>query len=288
MEEESTVETEGQETEEMIVDEAANEGGEEVESETTEEQPSGQPDKLKANERIQQEIGRRKAEEERARVLEQRLNELETRFTSQQQPDFIEITPQVQAQINNALASLEQQRIDAELEGDYLKAAHYRREFDNVLQGLAENDKRIQNYQQTRQRSEAEAAKVRSINERAEFYRQTNNIPPDQWEAANKWFASEVGTNPVLGIQFREIADLSGPMAAVDWAVKYVQQNMARPAEEATKLKIEQKTRLPGGTQQNTGQILNNLKTLKANAQQRGSSDDWASYFAAKRQLSTS
>jgi hypothetical protein len=289
--EENTTVVEGQEEEQQqpIEEEAANEGGEEAAPETAEEeqQQSGQPDKLKANERIQQEIGRRKAEEERARALESRLNELEQRFTSRQEPEYIEITPQVQAQINNALANLEQQRIDAELEGDYLKAAHYRKEFDQVLQGIAENEQRMQKAHLSRQQQEAEAAKVQSINQRAEFYRQTNNIPPDQWAAANEWFAGQVNSNPVLGIQFREIADLSGPMAAVDWAVKYVQQNMAQPAQEATKLKIEQKTRLPGGTSQNTGQVLNQVKTLKAQAQQSQSSDDWANYFAAKRQLTS-
>jgi hypothetical protein len=276
-----------EEVAEQAVEEVANAGEEVVESEPTEDQPQG-PDKLKANERIQQEIGRRKAEEERARQLEQRLNQLESQFTAQKQPEYIEITPQVQQQINTALAQIEQQRAEAELEGDYLKAAQYRKQFDQILQGLQENERIREQALATQQQRQQEEAKVRAINERAEFFRQTNNIPPEQWQAANDWFAAEVNKNPALGVQFREIADYSGPMAAVDFAVRYVQQNMQRPIEEATQQKIAQKTQLPGGTAQNTGQVLNQVKELKAKALQSGSSDAWADYFAAKSKLGKS
>jgi len=269
---------------EQQAEQVANEGEEVVESEPAGEQPQG-PDKLKANERIQQEIGRRKAEEERARQLEQRLNQLESQFTAQKQPEYIEITPQVQQQVNNALAQIEQQRAEAELEGDYLRAAQYRQQFDQILQGLKENERIREQALATQQQRQQEEVKVRAINERAEFFRQTNNIPQEQWQAANDWFAAEVAKNPPLGVQFREIADYSGPMAAVDFAVRYVQQNMQRPIEEATQQKLQQKTQLPGGTTQNTGQVLNQVKEMKAQALKSGSSDDWANYFAAKSKL---
>lgn len=293
MEDTTVVMTEGTEPEEQEEyteqpeDQAANEGGEEVEAEATEEQPAPQDggDQLKANERIQQEIGRRKAEEERARQLEQRLQELETRFTQQKEPDYIPMTPQTIAQVNQTLANIEQARVEAELEGDYLKAAQHRQQFDQILRGLAENQQRMQQAQMSQQQRAAEAAKVKAVNERAEFFRQANNIPPEQWQMANQWFADQVAKNPALGVQFREMVDMQGPMAAVQWAVNYVDQNLAAEVRKANETKVEAKTKLPGGTtQQNTGQHLNQMKNLKAQAMQSGSTDDWAAYYAAKRQ----
>ena len=298
MEDTTAALTEGTEPEdqeeytEQPEDQAANEGGEEVEAETTEEQPEQQQqdggDQLKANERIQQEIGRRKAEEDRARQLEQRLQELESRFQQQKEPDFIPMTQETIAKVNQALANIEQARVEAELEGDYLKAAQHRRQFDQILRGLNENQQRMQQAQMTQQQRAAEAAKVKAVNERAEFFRQTNNIPPEQWQMANQWFADQVSQKPALGVQFREIADFQGPMAAVQWAANYVEQNLAAEVRKANEAKTEAKTKLPGGTtQQNTGQNLNHMKNLKNQAMKSGSTDDWAAYYAAKRQNQT-
>lgn len=290
---ETTIESAVQEAPvEQSTEEVANvsegETGAEPVSQETEEASSTESGghELKANERIQQEIGRRKAEEERARQLESRLNQLESSFKQQVAPDYIEITPQVQQQINNALANIEQQRIDAELEGDYLRAAQFRGEFDKILQGLAENDQRMKAAQQQQQKSQAEQAKVKAINERAEFFRQQNNIPQAQWDMANRWFADQVAQQPALGVQFREIADYQGPMAAVSWAVNYVDTYLGKAVREANEAREKSKTMAPGGTQQqNTGTLLNNVKSMRENAMRSGSTDDWAAYYAAKRQL---
>ena len=219
--------------------------GEEVED--SEPQVPKGPQKLTAQERIQQEIERRKELENKFTATEQRLKQLESQFQQQKAPDYVEITPQVQQQINNAIMDLEQQRAEAELDGDYLRAMSFRKQVDEIIQGIEENNKRKQIADTQRQQQQLSQKMVDSINERAEFYRHVNNIPTDQWSQASNWFTAHCETNPIIGTQFREIAERQGPMAAVQYAAWYTGENMTKKAEAAKAQKEQAKQTLPGG-----------------------------------------
>lgn len=216
--------------------------------------PKG-PQKLTAQERIQQEIERRKELESKFTATEQRLKQLESQFQQQKAPEYVEITPQVQQQINSAIMDLEQKRVEAELDGDYLKAMSFRKQVDEIIQGVEENNKRKAAYDAQMQQQQLSQKMVDSINERAEFYRQVNNIPSDQWNQASNWFTSHCETNPIIGTQFREIAERQGPMAAVQFAAWYTGENMTKKAEAAKAQKEQAKQALPSGASYTGGEI---------------------------------
>ena len=228
-----------------------------IDGEVTEPQIDGQPRKLTANERIQQEISRRKELENKLQQFEQRTAQLEQQFQAKQTPDYVEITPQVKSQINATLAALEQSRVEAELDGDYLKATEFFNQRDEILRGLQENNRRRETALQQQQAFGKEQQTQAAINERAEFFRQVNNIPMEQWTAANQYFLNLCNTNPVVMRQFREIADYNGPMAAVDFAVRCVQDGI-KDVSHATQQRIDAKTNLVGGTTMNATDITVN------------------------------
>lgn len=293
MEEESTVVAE--ETTQEVVEEAPeNETTEEVATESEEESESEQAEqssqtKLDAESRKAQVAGEIQALIAERNEVRQKIQQLEQRFQEVQQPkepDFIEITPQVQGQINNAIMQLEQQRAEAELDGDYLKAQHFRRQVDSILKGVEENEVRRNSALQVRQQQETESRIGSAINEKAEMFRQVHNIPQEQWVAANQWFYEQCNSNPLLKSQYQEIARMQGPTSAVQFAANFVNNNWQRPAQEAKAQKEQAKAKLPtGGSGTNVGTQLNDIKQIKSQALKTGSSDDWANYFAAKRQL---
>ena len=180
-------------------------------------------------------------------IQEQKIRQLESQFQQQKAPDYIEITPQVQHQINSTLANLEQQRAEAELDGDYLRAVQFREQSEEIIRGLKENQRRQAAVQaQQQQRSQTQKI-VGAINERAEFFRQANNIPAEQWQAASSWFASQCEADPVLGTAFREAAEFQGPMAAVQFAARFVNENYTKQAIQAKAQREQAKAATPGG-----------------------------------------
>lgn len=224
--------------------------------ETPEGEPqTGQPQKLTANERIQQEITRRKELETKLQQFEQRTAQLEQQFQAVQTPDYVEITPQVRQQINATLAQLEQSRVEAELDGDYLKATDFFNQRDEIIRGLRVNEQRREAALQKQQLGAKEQQIQQAINERAEFFRQVNNIPPEQWQAANSYFLNLCNENPVVLRQFKEIAEYNGPMAAVDFAVRCVQEGMQETGA-STQAKVEAKQNLVGGTSANSSDVV--------------------------------
>jgi hypothetical protein len=88
---------------------------------------------------------------------------------------------------------------------------------------------------------------VQAVNERAEFFRQANNIPQEQWQAVSGWFASQCEADPVLGAAFKEAAEFQGPMAAVQFAARYVNENYTKQAEAAKAKKEQAKMTTIGG-----------------------------------------
>lgn len=225
--------------------EAATEGGE---AEGTEPQdiPKG-PQKLTAAERIQQEIERRKELEQKFTMQEQKIRQLEQNFQQQKAPDFIEITPQVRAQLNQTMAILDQARVEAELDGDYLRAVQIREKVEEIVRSFKENDRLKQIAIQKQQQQTQSSRMVSAVNERAEFFRASNNIPADQWQAVSSWFTSQCQSDPVLGTAFREAAEFQGPMAAVQFAARYVNENYTKQAEAAKIQKEQAKATTPGG-----------------------------------------
>lgn len=224
MEDITTVETTGGEVSEETapIEETVNpaqEGEPETEQET--EGAETDPIKLDAQNRIQQLIGERNADRQQVAALEAKLRELETQFqqvATPQKPDFVEITPQVERQINETLAEIENRRVEAELQGDYIRAAKHMREKEEVFQFLAKNEQARVDYERKQAETQQQSKMVNEINARAEFFRQVNNIPPEAWQHASNWFAQACQTNPVVGARFREIATYQGPMAAVEYA----------------------------------------------------------------------
>ncbi len=279
---EVTQETFDGEAQEVATPEVPAEGEEEVVA----EQPDGV--KLGADDRKAQINGEIQALIAERNEIRSKIASLEQQFqqSTQKAPEYIEMTPHVVQQVNQAIMQLEQQRVEAELEGDYLKAQNYRRQVDGILRDIEANEAKKEQALKYRTEQEQSQRVVQEINERAEFFRQVNNIPVEQWNQAEQWFQQTCQNNPIIGTKFREIADRQGPMAAVEFAAWYVNENMTKPAVVAKEQKEQAKAQAPvGGQQQNVGTMLNDIKTIKAQALNSGSSDDWASYFAAKRQL---
>lgn len=230
-----------EESETSETEETEQEGEKENPEEGEQVQEEKGPKKLTAAERIQQLVEQRNQDRI---AFEARVRDLEARFQQQpqqQQSDYIELTPDVQARLNNTFANLEQQRIDAELEGDYLKALEYRKQAEQLFKGLEENEKKKAAYVEKRQMAEREQRAVQDLNQRAELYRQQYAIPQEVWQDATVWFNDQCKTNPVLAQHYRDMADRQGPMAAIDWAVRYVANERSKPAQEAIQNKEEAK-----------------------------------------------
>lgn len=225
---------------------------EEIEpTEEAEQEEEAKEDKKKmtAQARIQQLIDQRNKDRE---LFENKVNELENKFKTLQQPvesDYVEVTPEVESRINQILYDLDVQRAQAELDGNYLKAVEYKRQIDDVINKLHENEKKRESVLAERQQIAISERLVADINQRAELYRQSYNIPNDVWVESNKWFAEQCQNNAVLGTKFREIAERQGPMAAVEFASWFVQENRLKPAQEQLKEREQSKAKsIAGGS----------------------------------------
>lgn len=243
-------------SEEPVVEEAVEESEssspeesdqEESEQEEPSEETKEEKKKLTAQERIQQLIDQRNKDRE---LFESKVNELETKFKMLQPPqqsDYIEVTPEVEARINQVLYDLDVQKANAELEGNYLKAMEYKRQIDDVVLKIQENEKKREAALAERHQAAVSEQLVAEINQRAEVYRQSYNIPSDVWVDSNKWFAEQCQNNQVLGTKFREIAERQGPMAAVEFAAWFVQENRLKPAQEELKEREQLKAKSIAG-----------------------------------------
>lgn len=241
------IETPAEPTEEATVSEEVDsettaEEGEEEESEETEEEaaPEEEKRKLTAQERIQQLIEQRNIE--RAE-FEKRFAEIEQKVTqpAQPAPDFIEVTPQVEAQVNAALAEYDRLRVEAELDGDYLKSVKYKEQFDLILQGLAENHKRQAAAKEIAEQNSQTEQLIKERAYNAEILRQHIGVPQDDWRRAGEWFTNEATKNPTIGIQFQEIEKRQGTMAAISYAYSVVIQKMGKETQAA----VEKKEKKP-------------------------------------------
>lgn len=220
-----------------------------TEEDEQEEEAKEDKKKMTAQERIQQLIDQRNKDRE---LFENKVNELENKFKTLQQPvesDYVEVTPEVESRINQILYDLDVQRAQAELDGNYLKAVEYKRQIDDVINKLHENEKKRESVLAERQQIAISERLVTDINQRAELYRQSYNIPNDVWVESNKWFAEQCQNNAVLGTKFREIAERQGPMAAVEFASWFVQENRLKPAQEQLKEREQSKAKsIAGGS----------------------------------------
>lgn len=219
------------------------------ESEEVEEEVKEDKKKLNAQERIQQLIDQRNKDRE---LFESKVNELEAKFKTLNQPqqsDYIEVTPEVESRINQILYDLDVKRAQAELDGNYLKAVEYKKQIDDVVTKLHENEQKRESALVAQQQAAISERLVADINQRAELYRQSYNIPNDVWVESNKWFAEQCQNNAVLGTKFREIAERQGPMAAVEFASWFVQENRLKPAQEQLKEREQSKAKsIAGGS----------------------------------------
>jgi hypothetical protein len=249
---------EATESEETPAEETADEE-EAEETEAPEGDEENEPKKkLTAQERIQQLANERREERERADRIEaelttvrQKAETLEREFRARQEtqavPEYIEVTEQVLYQVNQRLAQLAETKTNAELQGNYLQGIAAQKEIDAIYQGLQENAKRAEKAQQIQQAQSQQHSTIAALDERAEFFRQQNNIPADVWNEGGNWFAKQCETDGVLGKEFVEIAQYSGPMAAIRFAADYTARNKPKPAA-AVQQKEEAKSKLPGGT----------------------------------------
>lgn len=246
--------------------EAADVSGEELESEPTEEvEESEEPEseeepkkKPTAQERIQELANARREEKERAdrieaelKAVQEKAATLEKEFLAKQAekaPDYIEINDAVLEQVNARLGQLAEAKNNAELSGNYLQGIAAQKEIDAIYEGLKQNAARMEKAKAIQAEQGKQQQIISALDERAEFYRQQNNIPADVWQESGQWFANQCETDKVLGAQFLEIATYNGPMAAVRFAAEYTKNNMPQKASEATKAKEAAKSALPGGT----------------------------------------
>lgn len=246
-------EVETAETEEEIPAE------ETAESEEAEEETSEEPKKKQtAQERIQELANARREEKERADRLEldlkavaEKAADLERKFTEKQAerpPEYIEITEAVLSQVNQRLGQLAEAKQNAELNGNYLQGIAAQKEIDAIYEGLKQNAAKMEQAQKMQAEQGKQQQIISAIDERAEFFRQQQNIPADVWKEGSDWFAQQCESNKILGAQFVEIAQYNGPMAAVKFAADYAAQHMPQKANEAAQAKETAKSKLPGGT----------------------------------------
>lgn len=242
-------------------------GDDEVESEETTEE-EGEPKKKTAQERIQQLANERREATERADRIEAELNTvrqkaetLEREFRAKQEaqaPDYIEVTEQVIAQVNQRLAQLVDAKNDAELSGNYLQGIAAQKEIDAIYTGLQENASRAEKARAMQQAQSTQNQTIAALDERAEFFRQQNNIPSDVWHEGGNWFAAQCESNAVLGKEFVEVAQYSGPMAAIRFAADYTARNKPKP-QAAVQQKEDAKSKLPGGTGKSVASVKTEL-----------------------------
>jgi hypothetical protein len=208
-----------------------------------EPEKKGVPPKVPANERIQQEIERRKA-------AEQRAAELEAKFKQNHPPQEVPFVRIDVGKFEEHLTGLRDQAEELRLEGKPLEAARKEREILRLTDAYEENERLQQEWdeKQKRQKAGVEAEKtfIQRLDQTADFYREQHQIPKETWDAAGNWLAKEFEAKPDLLQEFRERSQTS-PMAAVRWAHEYVEKNMGAPAAESKESKEEGKKALPGG-----------------------------------------
>ena len=212
--------------------------------------------KLTAQERIQQLANQKnelKAELEREKARLDRIEqELKQQAAPRQQPDYIEITPTVMAQINDRLAALNEAKTEAELKGDFFTAVQAQKEIDAIFSGYQENQRRVAEAQQ---RHQAEADRQRMVeqtshtfNQKAEQFRQAMNIPADVWQAGGDWFAKTCETDPLVGNEFIEIHQRQGETAAIRFAYNhYLEHGPQNQVAEKQQQKQAAKSKAVGG-----------------------------------------
>jgi CRISPR/Cas system CMR subunit Cmr4 (Cas7 group RAMP superfamily) len=202
--------------------------------------------KLTAQERIQQEIARRKELEERIKELEQgRGHEQEQR--PPEPPKYVEIDQQkFESHINSLYSDAE----DLRLEGRTLQALEKEEEARGLLRAYKENEKAKQQAQEFAERQrmteQQRMAFAKQVDETAELFRQRNNIPKEVWDQGAKWFDEQLRSDPVLGREFAYLLE-KNPVEGIRFANDYVNKNMGRSAEEAKKKRDSAKNTNPGG-----------------------------------------
>lgn len=226
--------------------------GEGEESEETEEggEEEEKPKKLTANERIQQLVAEKNALKDQLSETATRIQALEDQFKAKvetQQPDYIEITPDVTVRINDHLAHLRQQQAEAEQSGNYLAAVQAQKEIEQIYNGLQENENRRQQAALKQQEAAKGNQIAQALDQRAEFYRQANNIPAEVWHEGGNWFTKQCETDPILRQKFVDLVHFGSPMAAIEFAANYVQQNMSAPADKAKAQREQAKSKVPSG-----------------------------------------
>ena len=212
--------------------------------------------KLSAQERIQQEISRRKAAEDQLGERDRRIAVLEQRFEQSQQ----QAAPYVDVDMEKLSRHLDNLRDEAEelrLDGKPIEAAMKDREYARLIDAYEQNE-RAKN-EALKQRS-ADEQKAQAYNEfmvkldrAAEFYRAENQIPQDVWDTAGEWLAQRFQENRTLQLEFDDRARVS-PIAAIKWAHGFIEEHMAQEAQAAKQGKQEAKKRLVGGASAGGGE----------------------------------
>lgn len=259
-------------------------GGTEGTAEASTEQGTS-PDSLPAHERIQQLVAKDAEKERKIAELEGKLTTIEQR-TAQTAPDFIELDfDAINAHITSTLDQIDALR----LEGKGLEALQLEdgiRELrDNIRQNEAKKASYIQRMQQGQQQEQMLAALNSRLNEAAAIVRQDANIPPEVWNEGEKFWQAERQAKPLLAAQYREIAMVQGPIAALLFAKDYVMKNMGAAQQATLQKKEEGKAAVPGGKTTSASMVpAVDLKALHAKALKSGDEDDMLEYMVAKRE----
>lgn len=202
-------------------------------------------EKSRAQERIQQEIAKRKQVEERLSRIEAQL---QAKLQAEAPPPDIDVE-----RLNGWLAQTREQIEDMRLEGRHLEADLLEDQRRTVLAEFKAHQQKAQQYQSEqakRQQEEAQyVARLQSLDQAAELYRQEMKIPEEVWNKGAEQWHSILAQNPLLDRQYWDIWNRQGDVAAI----KFAHDHMTKvQAEEAKKLQ-EAKAKKDAGKVNITG-----------------------------------
>lgn len=266
--------------------EAPAEGTEGQEPGTEGEASPGEESKHKGSgDRIQELLSKVKEYDQKTVALEEKLAKIEGRQV-QQQPDFVNLDfDAINAHVGDALAEIDRLK----MEGRALEALELQDELNELRQNVKENERKKSAFMERQKALTTEKHQVEQLNQSletaAKLVQKEFNIPENVMEEGRKFFTIARQQHPLVDAQYREIALLRGPVAAMLFARDYIQQEMGKVQQQALKHKETAKQTLPPGkTGTQTDATQKSLNTIRAKAEKSGDDQDWADYFAAKRE----
>lgn len=207
--------------------------GEEAKEEEPKEEPTA------AQKRIQELANLRREAENRAKALEERLNEVESKFTAQQQAPTVDVNA-----LNTHLGTMREEIEFLRIDGKHLEADLKETERNALIREYqewqkADKDRRTR-VETERQQSAGRVAALKSFDNAVAFLAKEQNIPEAVMTTLGEVFSEVVQADKVFARELLETIQYQGPIKAAHLAHEKVkgviaEREKAAIAEKAAK-----------------------------------------------------